>query len=110
MRRYKFNADGSVNWCEHGLWVRYQDYREEIDRLKEKAERCSKYNSEIIEYLDENIDWAVKYKELREELEHTKESMDGCNCLEMARGRLGDYPHMVMDPWWVCPKHGYKKR
>lgn len=33
-----------------------------------------------------------------------------CNCEEMAKGKMAEYPHMLMEAWWICPAHGYKRR
>ena len=90
MKRYSMDfSTASSTRDDNGPWIAWRDYQHEIGL----------YRGEI-RGLNDKI----------RRLEISNVVTDECNCLEMARGRLGDYPHMVMDPWWVCPKHGYKKR
>jgi len=79
-----------ITESDHGEWVLWED----VEKLKTENTTLKKMNMYINSTAVERVREA---------------SGVACNCEAMAAGKRGPYPNMIIDTYWICPVHGYKK-
>lgn len=113
MKRYRSVMIGSVRRVMTedvaGTWVRWEDVEDMIIENRNFKAANAAFNvaegglqDEIRRLKTTTItgeDGILKVRDVTE-----------CSCADMATGTMAKYPNMLMADWWVCPKHGYKKR
>jgi len=96
-----------------GEWVKWEDVEELLGKLGHEASTAGFHSR--IKLLEEREDLTRKalFKALddmcRDYIRTHDDRPDDlkCNCEEMAKLTA---PGMIMEHWWICPIHGYKKR
>ena len=118
MKRYnkdiKTFSDGSFETDivedPNGKWVKWEDHIYEFFKFREEYEKqINKLQDEINRLQDVVFECneceSLRGPQIEAETIYKVQDVTKCNCSEMAQhcyAELGDY--------WICPKHGYKKR
>ena len=79
-----------------GEWVKWEDVEERIREAYKEGYFTGQNNANFID---------MTFSSNPSKIDNVK-----CNCEEKAKGKQGEYPNMIMESWWVCPAHGYKRR
>jgi len=92
---------------KEGQWVKWEDHESICTSLVKRKNACERE----VESLKDEIRRIKAIIAESEQHEVVKvQDVTDCNCKQKAIGEIGPYPNMIIDQWWVCPAHGYKKR